>query len=652
MKSKQASALRSARCRAVIDFLPFAGILALASLLVACPPNKLLDSIIKEQADQAGTSAQGQVATPQFTPPAGSYGSAQSVSISSSTDTAAIRYTLDGTTPTEFVGNLYVSGNPVPVADSCTVEAIAYKDGMSNSGVAVGVYVINGQLPAPSFNPSGGNYTSAQNVAINFYDGTVRYTTDGSEPTDSHGTVYSPGSWIALSSNCTLKAIACKSGWAVSKTTSANYAFIPPNAPNISSVVGGNHKVTISWNPVAGAFFYNLYWAQGSVVTTAGTLVSNSTSPHVVSGFVDGTQYAFIVTAVGVFGESAASAIVTSTTARWLSVGPNTISGYSNSSRGALSLAIGTNGTPFLAYINENKPVVIKYNGSFWEWLGDQYGAGLAWPGSIASFVLDPVANIPYLCYMSYETKAVVAKYNGTNWSTVYTSSGQTCWLCQDSLALGPYGAGPIMVYMDFTTNKAMVERETGNTEQVSTLAVGATHICAEGYYVAFEDASGITVARHGVSGWETVGNPHFASGISYLALGPGYKPWVAITDYDGNATVLKYDGSKWDTVGSTGFAQAANPRLAFALDGTPYVSFGDMSFSPYRASVMKYDGSGWVRIGDAIAPNIHDGAPSNYIFFTAIAIDSNGVPYLAFQDEYNQIERYQENVMKFSIAP
>jgi hypothetical protein len=46
---------------------------------------------------------------------------------------------------------------------------------------------------APSFSPGGGTYSSAQSVSIttSTSGASIRYTTDGSTPTSSSGTVYS-----------------------------------------------------------------------------------------------------------------------------------------------------------------------------------------------------------------------------------------------------------------------------------------------------------------------------------------------------------------------------------------------------------------------------------------------------------------------------
>ena len=86
-------------------------------------------------------STQPTCATPTFSPAAGSYGSAQSVTIGTTTGGATIRYTTDGSTPTETAGTVYSSA--VNIAASCTLEAIAYKSGDTDSAVASGTYTIS-----------------------------------------------------------------------------------------------------------------------------------------------------------------------------------------------------------------------------------------------------------------------------------------------------------------------------------------------------------------------------------------------------------------------------------------------------------------------------------------------------------------------------
>jgi len=80
------------------------------------------------------------------------------------------------------------------------------------------------KVSAPTFNPAGGIYTTAQNVSISCATSgaTVRYTTDGSTPTSS-STLYSAA--IQVSEDTTIKAKAFKSGWADSEVANSNYVI-------------------------------------------------------------------------------------------------------------------------------------------------------------------------------------------------------------------------------------------------------------------------------------------------------------------------------------------------------------------------------------------------------------------------------------------
>gem|GEM_PF-609532 len=77
----------------------------------------------------------------------------------------------------------------------------------------------------PVFNPGSGLYSSAQNVSITCATSgaTIRYTTDGTDPSLTVGTIYSTP--IAISTNRTLKAIAYKTGYSNSTIATATYSF-------------------------------------------------------------------------------------------------------------------------------------------------------------------------------------------------------------------------------------------------------------------------------------------------------------------------------------------------------------------------------------------------------------------------------------------
>jgi len=80
-----------------------------------------------------------QAATPTFTPAAGTYASAQNVTLATTTAGATIKYTTDGSTPT---ASSPTYTGPINVSASTTIKAIATKAGMTDSPVAAAAYTI------------------------------------------------------------------------------------------------------------------------------------------------------------------------------------------------------------------------------------------------------------------------------------------------------------------------------------------------------------------------------------------------------------------------------------------------------------------------------------------------------------------------------
>lgn len=88
-----------------------------------------------------------QVAAPTFTPEAGEYTEAQTVTIACATEGATIHYTLDGTDPT---ANSAVYSESIEVSETTTIKAFAVKDGMLDSEMVTGIYTI--EIPTLTFN--------------------------------------------------------------------------------------------------------------------------------------------------------------------------------------------------------------------------------------------------------------------------------------------------------------------------------------------------------------------------------------------------------------------------------------------------------------------------------------------------------------------
>jgi hypothetical protein len=87
-----------------------------------------------------GTTTPQKVATPTFSPGAGTYSGQVTVSIACATPGAEIRYTFNGTTPTTSSA-LYTG--PFVLRGSTTVRAKAFKSGMTDSDMATSPYTIS-----------------------------------------------------------------------------------------------------------------------------------------------------------------------------------------------------------------------------------------------------------------------------------------------------------------------------------------------------------------------------------------------------------------------------------------------------------------------------------------------------------------------------
>ncbi len=165
------------------------------------------------------TGTLGPAAIPVMTPAAGTYTTAQKVTISDTSKGAVIYYTTNGTTPT--TASTKYTG-PITVSASETIEAIAVATGFTTSPTVVAKYAITAALPV--FAPAAGTYTGVQKVTIT--DATagavVYYTTNGTTPTTA-STKYTTA--ISVAATETIKAIAVATGHANSAVVSAAYTI-------------------------------------------------------------------------------------------------------------------------------------------------------------------------------------------------------------------------------------------------------------------------------------------------------------------------------------------------------------------------------------------------------------------------------------------
>ena len=202
----------------------------------------------------------GNIADPVFTPGAGTYTTPVDVYVSVNPPDASIYYTDNGTEPSQTNGTLYVTGTPIHIDSDVLLRARAYKTGWNVSGISDAQYYITGTVSAPQFDPPSGQYATAQNVTLSAIPETaeIRYTTDGSTPSPTHGEVYAGP--IEVSANKTIRAMAWLEGWDDSPVSSASYVINGPVAMPVISPSGGyftsSQTVGISVIPAAARIYY------------------------------------------------------------------------------------------------------------------------------------------------------------------------------------------------------------------------------------------------------------------------------------------------------------------------------------------------------------------------------------------------------------
>ncbi|WP_068615468.1 Ig-like domain repeat protein [Paenibacillus tuaregi] len=286
---------------------------------------------------------------------------------------------------------------------------------------------------------------------------------------------------------------------------------------------------------------------------------------------------------------------------QWEELGNDSIS----SNRSSIVKMVLDHGTPYIMYVdqhNQYKKVVKKFNGTTWESLGP------AFEGSYAQMAVDK--GTPYILLGDFsnsrENKATVKKLEGDDWVEVGN---------------GGFSAGSITV----------------------PPAIAVDHGIP---YVAYSDLAHdgkLTVMKYDEDNniWKPLGAEGFTAGMA----GTGNKgainlrikdgiPYVMYSDGAyanpqgyGKATLIKFNGTEWESVGQPGFSTGETASLSFAFNGdTPYAAYSDFADADNKATVMKYNGTAWETVGKP-------GFAPAHVEDTSLAIDNNGTPFVAFMD-------------------
>jgi len=236
----------------------------------------------------------GTVATPTVTP-AGGTPASPVVSMSTATTGATVRYTLDGTTPTATSAAFTY---PFAVPVTTTLKVKAFKAGYTASATTTVSYDLDvaGAIATPAVVPGGGWYAVAQTVTISGPSGaTLRYTTDGSDPTTASTSITS-GNTLTIDKSQVVKVRAWASGFTESGVRRADFVITGA----ISA--GTSHSLALASDGGVWAFGSDAFGqlgngASGSVTTPTqvmtGALAMSAGDRHSLAVKVDGTVWAW-----------------------------------------------------------------------------------------------------------------------------------------------------------------------------------------------------------------------------------------------------------------------------------------------------------------------------------------------------------------------
>jgi hypothetical protein len=278
--------------------------------------------------------------------------------------------------------------------------------------------------------------------------------------------------------------------------------------------------------------------------------------------------------------------------------------------------------------------------------------SGIVTSGAADGAVPPPALTVPSLetTGAGLATLLLQSDSNGTGYFTLLSGSGATCG-SGDQVKAGRTGTDTPAPYRGSlpltaaTTGKYTVRNLTQSTPYTVCFTADAPAGGTLQPTPTTADFTTSAIAVNANPGWGVVGNAGFSAGQAdntSLVLAPDGTPYVAYSDgLSGNkATVMKFDGSNWITVGSAGFSSTGGAyaiSLAFAPDGTPHVAYMDGGNST-KATVMKYSGSSWVTVGSA-------GFSGGRADWTSLAFAPDGTPFVAYQDETSN---FKTTVMRY----
>jgi len=229
-----------------------------------------------------------QVRKPAFFPTNGTIFS-NLVTVSCTTTGAVIHYTTNGLDPTAS-DPVIASGGLLQVTTAVTNKLRAFRDDLSQSDVAIGVFT--NKVGTPFFMPPAGGVPlgTAINISTVTPAATIYYTTNGANPTTNSLLYTGP---LLFTNSITLRALGVETGYSNSAVASAAYTqaqvAVPTFTPASGPITNGT-IISISCATSNAVIYYTL---DGSTPTTNSAVYLG---PLTING---GTTVAAFATATG-----------------------------------------------------------------------------------------------------------------------------------------------------------------------------------------------------------------------------------------------------------------------------------------------------------------------------------------------------------------
>ncbi len=370
---------------------------------------------------------------------------------------------------------------------------------------------------------------------------------------------------------------------------------------------------TMAWTPVGGSLAISQ--GQAQYISLAFDTVNNI--PYVA--FEDGKHgdklmvYSYNGATWSTVGGIADTAGISSDTASWV------------------SMSIDKNGHPYVAYSDASVTggvSVMTYNGATWAAVGTA-STTTGGPATYIGIGVDSVDNI----YVAY---ADGSQYGGGGVSIVGYTASTSKWAYvggsyKISQAISAKGAKYLTLAMDNSGSPSIVYEDGGVGDHAEMFKWNSTN-----KYWALQRGLGFSA---------TSGTNNGIANYISIGVSPSSTVYAAYTDGNNasKTSVMSYSGSTWSAVGTpVSSGPSKYNQIGFDKAGDPICMFSDDYATPkYSVSAMIYKSGAWTAIGT----NSNAVSGTN-CYYVSMAISSSDTIYAAFQTG-----NYHMSVMKCAVT-